>query len=309
MQSLETAWSHITEVFEATKLDAERAARSQTSNLLNQIARRLKQYESEEDWANAVLDGAAHFAPEVGLFSVEAGALCVKGTRGIEIAAGTQFVASDGAAFAGAIQSKDTVVALQTPGEVTSRLSSDVKGQLAQVIPILNGDRVAALLFAASPDQVVDLNALELIVNIASSVLRQSRPDQVQISITPPAQPTPTKKETGAKPVSARSLVSSLPSWASLSQEERTFHIRAQRFARVKIAEMQLYKPESCRAGREQGNLYLYLKSEVETARSGFRDQFMKTKSMVDYLHLELVSTLADNDERKLGAEYPGQMV
>jgi hypothetical protein len=35
----------------------------------------------------------------------------------------------------------------------------------------------------------------------------------------------------------------------------------------------------------------------------------MTTPSMVDYLHLELVATLAHGDELLLGADYPGQML
>jgi hypothetical protein len=30
---------------------------------------------------------------------------------------------------------------------------------------------------------------------------------------------------------------------------------------------------------------------------------------MVDYLHLELIRTAVEGDEKKLGSEYPGQMV
>jgi hypothetical protein len=34
----------------------------------------------------------------------------------------------------------------------------------------------------------------------------------------------------------------------------------------------------------------------------------MTTPTIVDYLHLELVGTLAESDETRLGADYPGQM-
>jgi hypothetical protein len=72
---------------------------------------------------------------------------------------------------------------------------------------------------------------------------------------------------------------------------------------------MQLAKPQGCRAGREQSNLYLFLKPEIDKARETYRKQFMTIPSMVDYLHLELVNTAAEGDEMKLGAEYPGQLV
>jgi hypothetical protein len=96
--------------------------------------------------------------------------------------------------------------------------------------------------------------------------------------------------------------------WTALTPEEKLIHVRAQRFARVKVAEMQLYRPEACQAGREQKNLYVFLSQEIGNARDLFRTQFMSTRSMVDYLHRELIDKLADDDEALLGAEYPGQM-
>jgi hypothetical protein len=72
---------------------------------------------------------------------------------------------------------------------------------------------------------------------------------------------------------------------------------------------MQLAKPEACRAGREQSDLYLFLKNEIEKAREIYMRQFGTISSMADYLHLELVRTAAGGDETKLGADYPGQLV
>jgi hypothetical protein len=72
---------------------------------------------------------------------------------------------------------------------------------------------------------------------------------------------------------------------------------------------MQLFKPEACRAGREQSDLYLFLKNEIDKAREIYSRQFRTISSMADYLHLELVRTAAEGDELKLGADYPGQLV
>jgi hypothetical protein len=91
--------------------------------------------------------------------------------------------------------------------------------------------------------------------------------------------------------------------------DQRQLHIRAQRFARVSIAELQLARPEACRAGREQNDLYLFLKREIDKARENYRKQFMTVPSMVDYLHLELIQTAAQGDEHKLGADYPGRLI
>ena len=86
-------------------------------------------------------------------------------------------------------------------------------------------------------------------------------------------------------------------------------HARAQRFSRVAVAEMQLNRPEACRAGREQNDLYMFLRSEIDKARESYCKQFMTDPQMTDYLHLELMHIAADGDEGKLGADYPGALV
>ena len=103
--------------------------------------------------------------------------------------------------------------------------------------------------------------------------------------------------------------VGTLPAWADLDEHQRQLHMRAQRFARVTVAEMQLAKPGECRAGRAKADFYLFLNKEIDKAREIYRKQFMTISSMVDYLHLELVQTAVEGDERKLGADYPGQLV
>jgi hypothetical protein len=101
----------------------------------------------------------------------------------------------------------------------------------------------------------------------------------------------------------------SRPAWNEIPEPDRLQHMRAQRLARVKIAEMQLYRPEACQAGLAQKDIYLFLKREIDSARDIFREQFLSTKSMADYLHLELLARLAQNDNASLGADYPGRMV
>jgi hypothetical protein len=94
-----------------------------------------------------------------------------------------------------------------------------------------------------------------------------------------------------------------------LPDSEKLMHVRAKRFGRSRVAEMQLYRPEACQSGRAQKDLYLFLKAEIDGAREVFRNQFMSAQSMEDYLHLELVSQLANNDDSLLGEDYPGEMV
>ena len=100
------------------------------------------------------------------------------------------------------------------------------------------------------------------------------------------------------------------PAAPELPPEERAAHLRASRFARVQVAEMRLYKANAVREGRAQRDLYSALKEDIDAAREAFRLNFVTAcASMADYLHLELVRTLANDDPLSLGPAYPGPLV
>jgi hypothetical protein len=277
-------------------------ARSQITNELNQTLRRLRQYRSESDWAAALLDGAGCIVEQAALFVVEGDALRLRGDRNLSLPADLSFPVASARAFANAISTIDTIVTLRATAEVGAELSADSNVARAHIIPITNGQRVAAVLFAAGED--ADVNALELLVGMASLVLERQSNAGLAVQIAPAAKQT--APPNGA-PVPMASRQDALPAWSSLGDEQRNLHIRAQRFARVKTAEMELSRPEACHAGREQSNVYLFLKKEIDVARESYRNQFLTIPSMVDYLHLELVRA-AEGDEAKLGADYPGRL-
>jgi hypothetical protein len=98
--------------------------------------------------------------------------------------------------------------------------------------------------------------------------------------------------------------------WTSLTREEQDLHQRAQRFARVQVAEIRLYKSDHVKKGRAGHNLYASLKVEIDSAREAFRNDYLSASgTMVDYLHPELVRTLANDDAELLGPDYPGPLV
>lgn len=297
MHPLDSVWQSCVLEFDLACQKASRASRTETTNEVNQIVRRLKNSESESELVDAVLDGTALFAAQVALFALDAGSLRVLGGRRIDLAPDLVLPLTSVAAFGNAVESKDTVVTMRTPAEVSEALSIGDKPQRAFLIPTLNRNRVAAILFASADDRT-DLNGLELLSAFSSAMLERIRR---KAAVNHNAQgENPETSGTRAKP--------SLPSWSDLDEAQRSLHIRAQRFARTKVAEMQLYKPELCQKGNDRQDIYLYLKQEIDSAREGFRTQFMTIPTMVDYLHLELVSNLVHGDEFLLGADYPGQM-
>ncbi len=284
--------------FDAGSLTAAAAARAELLQTLNQLLRRFRGYQTESDWVQTLLDAAQPFARQIAVFSVENGAVRLRGQLPAgQLPADLVFPVSAAGAFASIVELQDPVTALRTPGEVSPALSKGHAHERAHLLPIVNGSRVSAVLFAA--DSGSDMNALELMTGIASSVLDRKANAALHSQITlaaDPPKPVPSLRE------------AKLPAWADLPAQQRQLHIRAQRFARVSVAEIQLARPEACRAGREQGDLYLFLKREIDKARENYRKQFMTIPSMMDYLHLELIQNAADGDEQKLGVDYPGRL-
>jgi hypothetical protein len=99
-------------------------------------------------------------------------------------------------------------------------------------------------------------------------------------------------------------------SWHDLPPEEQKIHLQAQRMARVRVAEMRLEQEDALRTGTAVSDIYGALQSPIDTARLQFLQTYIaKSPTMVDYLHLEILRTLANDDDRLLGASYPGPMV
>jgi hypothetical protein len=305
MHLLEPAWDSLKREFDAACSQSAHEARGQTARNLNRFVRRLAHYRTEAEWVSCVLDEAGRFAERLAVFALDQQMLRLRGQQNLALPDDLSFSLHSAGAFVSAVETKDTVVSLRTPGEVGQQLSTPNEGDRAHLFPVMNGSRVTAVIFTDAGG--VDIDSLELIAGIGSLVLSRQSNAGLHAQIAP-LQHVADKASTQTEP-RPRGSGPALPAWTSLNEQHRALHLHAQRFSRVTIAEMQLSRPEACRAGREQGNLYLFLKSELDKARDFYRKQFMTIPSMVDYLHLELVRTAAEGDELKLGAEYPGQLV
>jgi hypothetical protein len=83
----------------------------------------------------------------------------------------------------------------------------------------------------------------------------------------------------------------------------------ALRFARVKVAEVQLYQTEAVKAGRAARDLYGSLKWQIDEAREAFHEKFLMNGSGTsDYLHAEILHALANDDATLMGPGYPGPL-
>jgi len=297
------------------------AARRAMSERLNQTARRLDQADDLPGWASALLDGAAAFSSTVMLFSLINGELQYedhRSERGLGLGPlGERIPLIQAPAFAGVVDTQDAVIAMATAAEVSERLASVVGEQPDKrvcLLPIVVGQsenkrRVAAVLYVEGDGEPVDVNLLEVIASLAGLRLDARQASQRTVVAAPAGNLmaiAPVVTMPGAAPVVAPVAG---PDWASMTREEQELHAKAQRFARVRVAEMRLYQAQAVREGREQGRLYSALKGEMERGRAQFKHEFMSVTSMIDYFHLELVRTLANDDASLLGEDYPGPLV
>jgi hypothetical protein len=264
-------------------------ARRELTSKLNQSARRLRGAEGEEQW-KAIVDATQGFSDRAALFLLRDGSLHLAAARNISGADQMPVTPLESApAFANAAQSKDTVVALRAQSEMSepiARWAGEDASRKFYLFPIAAKTQVVALLYADAADHNVETNGLELLATVAGAVI-ESRP----------------------LPVAARPALVNIAAPA-INLEDQDLHFKAQRFARTQVAEIRIYKSENVKNGRTGRNLYASLKEEIDSARETFRRDFVSASgTMIDYLHLELVRTLANDDVQLLGPDYPGPLV
>jgi hypothetical protein len=300
---------------------AERAgetARRQLSERLNQSLRRLELADTAEAWVSALMDGAHEFAATAILFRVqetkfqfEAGRM--EGGEAPEALRTLEFPRAESPAMASVLEMQDTVIAMRTASELSLplvQLLGEDAAQRVGLFPVWLGrasrDRhVIAILYAESSGAPLDVNVLEALTSAAGAV-QECR--VLAAKLTTASRPGGLMNIAPAAAAAAAAPAAPDPEWAVLSVEQQEAHLKAQRFARVRVAEMRLYLAAAVRTGRQNQNLYLSLRGEMDRGRAEFAHQFMNTPGMVDYFHREVVRTLANDNPVLLGPEYPGAL-
>jgi hypothetical protein len=272
-------------LFEGARDDARREQAEQ----LNQAVRRLRIAPDPGELCATLADAAARLASGAILFRVSGG---TASSDRIDVPL------CDAPALAATAESQDPLIAAAAPGEVSAplvELLAHAPETRVSIFPVSAGDHVGALVYCWG---AVQLAALELLSQVASAVwsaIPVPPPQLVTIAAAP-----------DSSPVKPRPAVV----WQDLVAAEQQIHLRAQRFARVQAAELRLYHADVVQVGRSRRNLYEALRQPIDDARQAFRTRFFTDcPSMVDYLHLELTRTLANDDPDLLGSTYPGPLV
>ncbi|HLG96120.1 MAG TPA: hypothetical protein VKX49_07400 [Bryobacteraceae bacterium] len=250
---------------------------------LNRAARRLRAA-GAVDWGKVLVEVCAPFCARAALFRVQESSLHLEAARGTPDR--LEDVPLHAApAFRAAVESKDPLLALRTRGEMSASIADcfgEEAGGRFHLLPISAGERITAVLYADGPGSV-QADALELLATLAGAVLetRLGRPAEGLVKISLALAPT-----------------------------DRGLHLKAQRFARVQVAQMRLYRDQDVKTGRAERNLYVSLKTQIDSAREAFQREFLAgSEDMDDYLHQELVNTLARGDVELLGPDYPGPLL
>ena len=273
---------------EAERLSADARTRAlrELADQLNQAVRRLRQAEDIDALVATLAASTGPFAAASLLFRVMGD---FARSEKIEVDL------KSAPAFAGAVQTRDPVTSAAVGSEVSQQVV-DLLGhgpeERVSILPLVVRDRAAALLYCWGD---VQLAPLELLAQVASAVWSALVPATPLVEIAAAPAQTPEARKAAA--------------WEELSPEDQRTHLRAQRFARVKAAEIRLAEAAAVQNARARRNVYEALRGPIDDARAAFRKDFFEAcPSMVDYLHLEIVRTLANDDAELLGKDYPGPM-
>lgn len=162
----------------------------------------------------------------------------------------------------------------------------------------------------------------------AEPVVEYTRPAEPVAEYVPQPQPEPVAaRENGtftpvvaAEPVTAEVAPSQterpryrdrnvdLP--IEVPEDERRLHNDARRFARLLVSEIKLYNEQKVNDGRAAGDLYDRLREAIDRSREMYDKRVQQpVAEKFDYFHYELVNSLAEGNDVKLGASYPGSKV
>jgi hypothetical protein len=295
-QILEGQLSLLSVEMERLFQEARGRARGELAEQLNQAVRRIRHASTREELLATLLDAACGFAGGAAVFRIDGDVARGERIRGVpediaEVFGAFEIPLASAAALAGAVESRDPVIAATTGAEVSGEmagLAACGAQDRASIFPLVVENRVPALLYAWGDVQGA---ALELFAQAAAAAWIEPAAAQLElVTIAAPA------------PVAA-------PAAPEFSSGEERLHLRAQRFARVQVAEMRLHEAAVVHSGAAQKNLYEALRPRIDAARAAMRGKFFDPcPGMVDYLHLELVRTLAHDDPELLGKDYPGPL-
>jgi len=220
------------------------------------------------------------------------------------------------------------VVSACASNKPTNALPSLLRAQtsaasLAATLEVLS--RFVAVSMQTGPRSPLEVQITELVGRVAAEpppapqrpVPSQPVPRAGQAAPAPPVvhEPVATELELHPEP-EALELIEPEPGISEaefgdefdvnrLSAEEQELHRRANRVAKVSMQDIKMLRPEQVRLGRQNKDLCIRLKDDIEKAHREYDRRFKPIMDHpVDYFYRWMVEILADGDAHALG-EYP----
>ncbi|MGE5647020.1 MAG: hypothetical protein ACM336_14635 [Acidobacteriota bacterium] len=261
-----SALDRVEAVFSEQFAELARWARRETAGEFGEALRRFLSSQGEDGWASALIASIGGFCSRAILMTVHGTSLKVAGVLGPpEGAPSAGTEVALEGALAAAVKSPDALVTTTTAAEISSPAAAFF-------------ERAGAANCAVVP-VVAGGRAAAVLIGAGEGM------------------------DVGALETMAALAGLIFDRRAKLAPD--LSHPRAQRFARVRVAEILLYKTQAVRDGRSRKKIYAELREEIDAARAAYAREF---GGAPDYLHLELLRTLANDEVSALGEEYPGPL-
>lgn len=291
--------------FEAELTQAREAEGRQIAGALNQALRGLRQSPSESRTLQMIVDSSSPWAQRAVVLLVEDKFFRMGGNRGVPgLRDDFSVPMAEAPALAACAESRDPMTVLCTPGEMGTPLMEALGEGEGKVwmFPVVVRQRTAAVLVATGAVSPVPLEALAEAIGMRLESQRTP-----VLTVAPPGAALSGIVQIQTAPAFG---VHRIPTaWEDLSAEDQSRHLLAQRVARVRVAEMRLADAAGLEKAVFAGTIYSVFREAIDRAREEFlRYHLSKSATMVDYLHLEILRSLAHDDELLLGGDYPGPM-
>lgn len=271
------------------------------TQVLSDCFTRMRRFESDRHWCEALLDATAAMSRRSAFFSIRNDKLCFQGARGLDAVHSSvdEIPYRSANAFARVIDTGETYSASRTTPELSAavvRLFGEDREGRALLVPLtLEGERAPGVIYCEDP---VDPSAIQSIATVAAAVLER----HLRL-LEPAARPSGTPGVVRAVPIGAEAPRPSVTREPAPEPPTEPGAAKARRFAQVEIARLMLSNEAEVLKGRNTATLYRTLRQQIDGIRSDYRAQFNGSR---DYLHEELLRTLAGGNSSLLGIEYPG---
>ena len=142
-----------------------------------------------------------------------------------------------------------------------------------------------------------------------SEQVYEAKTDEIPETYSAP-EPAETASSAAATPVKSRLSERNVDLPIEVAEDERRLHNDARRFARLLVSEIKLYNEQKVKEGRESSDLYERLREAIDRSREMYEKRVQPpVAAKFDYFHYELINSLAEGEEGRLGRSYPGTKV